>query len=172
MSNLSYLSPKTEKRKYSTHGTGLYATEPILKGHVVAVKGGYIMSRARWVEIEKEVGEAAEIHISDDLVIAPNDPEEFEGCMMALNHSCEPNIGVEGQITYIAMRDIKPGEQLCLDYAMIDDYDGSMECNCKTSSCRKIINGKEWQKPELQKKYRGYFATFIQKKIDSLNQKS
>ncbi len=88
MSNLSYLSPKTEKRKYSTHGTGLYATEPILKGHVVAVKGGYIMSRARWVEIEKEVGEAAEIHISDDLVIAPNDPEEFEGCMMALNHSC------------------------------------------------------------------------------------
>ena len=169
MSNLSWISPKTEKQRSSTHGTGLFAVEHISKGETVAVKGGYIMTREKWDNIEKDVGKDAEIHISDQLVIAPNDPLEFEGCMLALNHSCDPNLGVEGQITYVALRDINRGEQLCLDYAMIDDYDGSMACNCSAPNCRKIIDGKDWQKKELQQKYSGYFATFIQKKIEAIN---
>lgn len=165
MSSLTYLSPKTVKRTSETHGKGLFAVNPINKGEVVAVKGGYIMSRSEWASLEKHVGDAAEIQISDHLVMAPRKPEEFEGCMMAINHSCEPNVGVEGQISYVAMRDIEPGEQLCLDYAMIDDFDGNMECNCGTSSCRGNINGRDWKIPELQEKYRGYFATFMNNKI-------
>lgn len=166
MENLTYLSPKTEKKISKTHGKGLYSKNDIAMGEIVAVKGGYVMSRNEWKQLEPLVGDAAEIQISDDLVIAPRKAEEFDGCMMALNHSCEPNVGVEGQITYIAMRVIKKGEQLTLDYAMVDDFEGEMECNCKMEYCRKNIQGKDWQKTELQEKYRGYFSTFIQKKIE------
>ena len=166
--NLTYLSPKAEKRKSDTHGLGLYAREEISKGEVVSIKGGYIMTREDWAKKEKEIGYAAEIQLSDDLVIAPSHASEFEGCMMALNHSCEPNVGVQGQITYVALRDIHSEEQLCLDYAMIDDYVGTMKCNCGSKSCRKEIDGKDWMQPELQKKYSGFFATFIDKKIESL----
>ena len=165
--NLTYLSEKTQKRNSQTHRTGLFAIEDIAKGEVVAVKGGYIMTKIEWDKLEPTIGEAAEIHISDELVIAPRNASEFEGCMMALNHSCEPNVGVEGQITYITMRDVKAGEELLLDYAMIDHYEGHMSCNCGTTSCRKIIDGHDWKKPELQNKYAGYFASFIQKKIDA-----
>ncbi|WP_395372961.1 SET domain-containing protein [Marinicella sp. W31] len=167
MNNLSFLSAKTKKKDSGTHGIGLFAIEDIAQGEVVAVKGGYIMSRDEWNRIESSVGEAAEIQLSDTLVIAPRHADEAEGCMMALNHSCEPNVGVEGQITYITMRHVKAGEELLLDYAMIDDYDGQMPCNCGAPCCRKIIDGKDWQKQNLQSKYQGYFATFIQNKIEA-----
>ena len=168
MHNLSFLSPKTRKKNSGTHGVGLFAVDDIAQGEIVAVKGGYIMSRDAWSRIESSVGEAAEIQISDQLVMAPRHADEAEGCMMALNHSCEPNVGVDGQISYVSMRKIKTGEELLLDYAMIDDYEGHMACNCGASSCRQVINGKDWKNPELQSRYAGYFASFIQKKIEIL----
>jgi hypothetical protein len=51
---------------------------------------------------------------------------------------------------------------------MIDDepYE-KMECHCRSRTCRKLITGFDWRKPELQKKYDGYFSWFIQRRIDS-----
>ena len=48
----------------------------------------------------------AEIQISDGLFIGPVTEAEREGGMMHLNHSCDPNLGIQGQIVYVAMRDI------------------------------------------------------------------
>jgi len=28
-------------------------------------------------------------------------------------------------------------------------------------NCRRILTGKDWQRPELQVRYHGYFATFL-----------
>ena len=42
---------------------------------------------------------------------------------MHLNHSCEPNLGLQGQIAFVAMRDIAADEELTFDYAMTDDED-------------------------------------------------
>jgi len=49
--------------------------------------------------------------------------------MIFSNHSCEPNIGVQGQIVYVAMRDIAPGEELTHDWAMTDDDENEHQCN-------------------------------------------
>ena len=38
----------------------------------------------------------ADLQVADDLFLAPVDEAEFEGVMMFLNHSCEPNVGVQG----------------------------------------------------------------------------
>jgi len=47
--------------------------------------------------------------------------EEREGSMIFSNHSCEPNIGVQGQIVFVAIRDIAAGEELTHDWATTDD---------------------------------------------------
>ena len=86
----------------------------------------------------KDLGElgSAEVQIADDLFIGPVAEAEREGAMMHLNHSCNPNVGVRGEITFIAMRDIEAGEELTFDYAMTDNEDYEMHCNCGTQNCR------------------------------------
>lgn len=34
---------------------------------------------------------------------------------MFLNHACEPNVGIQGQIVFVAMRNVAAGEELTLD---------------------------------------------------------
>jgi len=87
--------------------------------------------------------------------------------MMHLNHSCEPNLGLQGQVVYVALRDIEIDEELTFDYAMSDDEFYEMKCRCGASTCRGTITGLDWRKPEIQKKYDGYFSWFIQRQIDT-----
>ena len=74
-------------------------------------------------------------------------------------------MGVRGEITFVAMRDIDAGEELTHDWAMTDDDDYSVECKCGATTCRKILTGKDWQRPELQEKYAGYFSAYLTEKI-------
>jgi hypothetical protein len=166
MPNLTYFSPKVEKRSSPIHGRGLFAKVAIATGEVVVVKGGYILTREQRDRIGKELG-PSEVQVTEDLFIGPTTPAEREGGMMHLNHCCEPNLGLQGQVVFVAMRDITAGEELTFDYAMTDDEPCEMECRCGSDTCRKLITGTDWRKPELQKKYDGYFSWFIQRQIDS-----
>src|SRR5262249_36947142 len=118
-------------------------------------------------ELGRELG-PAEIQITEDLYIGPATKREREGGMMHLNHSCEPNLGLQGQVVYVALREIAADEELTFDYAMNDDEPDEMNCRCGSRLCRGTITGRDWQKPELQRKYDGYFSWFIQRRIDAL----
>ena len=106
--------------------------------------------------------------IADDFVLAPFTAEEVENVMMFLNHSCEPNIGILGQILFVAMRDIQAEEELTIDYAMFGADKEPMPCNCQSPACRGIITDSDWQLADLQEKYEGYFSAYIQAKIHHL----
>lgn len=160
----SYRSPKTVVLDSSIVGRGLFANIVISEGEVVCVKAGHLLSKAELTEYESVVNEA-DLQIADDLFLAPVTEAEFENVMMFLNHSCEPNVGVRGQIVFVAMRDIAAGEELTLDYAMIDHDTQPMVCRCGAASCRRFITGQDWQQPELQQKYGDYFAWFLLEKI-------
>ena len=133
--DLTYFSPKTEKRVSEIDGRGLFAREAISEGEVVVMKGGYVMTRERRDEVARRLG-PAEIQVTEDLFIGPVTEAEREGGMMHLNHSCDPNLGLQGQIAFVAMRDVTAGEELTFDYAMTDDEDYEMECNCGAPTCR------------------------------------
>jgi hypothetical protein len=92
-------------------------------------------------------------------------PGEYEGVMLYLNHSCEPNVGVAGNVVFVAMRTISAGEELTIDYAMIDDSQSSMVCHCGTVGCRGTISGQDWRLPSLQQRYGRYFSWYLQAKI-------
>src|SRR6195256_7012044 len=102
MMRLSYLSPKTEVRESKIHGRGLFTTADIAKGEVVAIKGGHIVDRETLRrEITPKLG-PVEIQIGDDLFIAPVTAEERELSMLYSNHSCDANLGLRGEITFVA----------------------------------------------------------------------
>jgi hypothetical protein len=135
-------------------------------GEIVCVKGGYIFTRAALAEVAPVLG-PAEIQIADDLFIGPRELDEREGAMIFSNHSCEPNIGVQGQIVFVALRQILPGEELTHDWATTDDDEYTLECRCGAPTCRRILTGKDWKRQDLQRKYRGLFSWYIERLIDA-----
>jgi SET domain-containing protein len=167
MKDLTYRSPKTEVKDSPIHGKGLFAKEAISAGEIVAVKGGHILTRQEWATFERSLG-SAEIQISEDLFIAPVEQARRDGSMLYTNHSCDPNIAIQGQIVFVAMRDIAPGEELTHDWATADDLDYEMECKCGSPNCRGVVTGKDWMKKELQERYEGWFCWFLQRKIEAL----
>ena len=161
---LSYRSPKTEVRESPIHGHGLFAIAPIAKDEIVAVKGGHIINREQLREITPKLG-PVEIQIGDDLFIAPVTQEEREASMLYSNHSCDANLGLRGEITFVALRDIRAGEELTHDWCVTDDDDYSVKCTCGSANCRRTLTGKDWRLPELQKRYGGYFSAYLTKKM-------
>lgn len=160
---LSYISPKAAVKESPIHGRGLFAVEAIEEGEIVCIKGGAVFNRERLRELSARLG-PSEIQVADDLFIGPLHEDEREASMIFSNHSCEPNLGVRGQIVFVAMRRIEAGEELTHDWAMTDDDDYEMECRCGSINCRKVITGRDWRKPELQMKYSGYVSWYLTEK--------
>lgn len=159
----SFLSPKLESRpKADGSGNGVFALRPIRQGELIVIFGGVVHEWEAFIHLPaRERSLCIQVEERHFLVPRPAGAADY------VNHSCDPNAGLSGQIALIAMRDIHPGEEVCFDYAMSDTmpYD-EFECNCGAPNCRGRISGNDWQKPELQKKYAGYFAPHVQRKID------
>jgi SET domain-containing protein len=157
----SYITPKARKGSPSAiEGRGLIAVQPIAAGELVAIKGGHIVTTGALLALPERL-QNSEIQIADGFHLVALDEAEYEPVMLFLNHSCEPNVGFAGNINLVAMRDIGAGEELSTDYALFDDHDGQMACNCGTPSCRGTIDGRDWQRPDLQRRYGDYFSSYL-----------
>jgi uncharacterized protein len=148
----SWITPKAVKGVASNiAGRGLVAVQAISKDEVVAVKGGHIVSTATLQSLPERL-QSSDVQITDDLHLVALTDEEYESVMLFLNHSCDPNVGSGGNTVLVAMRDIEAGEELTTDYALFDDYDGSMECHCGLPLCRGRIDGRDWRRNDLQER--------------------
>lgn len=166
----SYISPKARVKKSKIHGYGLFAVKPIRKREIVAIKGGHIFRENMIGKLEAKDDESY-IQIEDDFWIGAIKKSEVKGNKLFLNHSCEPNVGIRGQISFIAMRNIKPGEELTYDWAMENPGVWKFRCNCGAKNCRMTITGGDWRLPNLQKRYKGFFSRFVQEKVDKSGKK-
>jgi uncharacterized protein len=165
----SWISPKARKGISSDiAGRGLFATEPIGASEIVAVKGGHIVTTTQLRQLPDPLPNS-EIQIADGLHLVALSPEEYDPVMLFINHSCEPNVGLAGNIVLITMREVTAGEELTTDYALFDDYDGRMPCDCNTASCRRVIDGHDWRRSDLQRRYYGYFSWYLQRKITAMH---
>lgn len=83
-----------------------------------------------------------------------------------LNHSCDPNLGWADGHTLVAVRAIAADEELTIDYAtVVDDPDFTMRCHCETYRCRQLIEGSDWQIPQLQQRYAGRWSPKLQRRV-------
>jgi SET domain-containing protein len=161
----SYISPKAAKGRPSRiEGRGLVAVAPIAQDEIVAIKGGHIVDTAT-LRILPERLRNSEIQIADGFHLVALDEAEYEPVMLFINHSCEPNVGFGGNVVLVAVRDVAAGEELTTDYVLFDDYDGQLECRCGAASCRRVIHGRDWRRPDLQRRYGTYFSWFLQRRF-------
>lgn len=140
---------------------GIFAREPIRAGELLLAMGGKILSHRGLAA----TGHTFSIQIEEDAFMCPIQDEKA----YRINHSCTPNAGVSGQITFVALRDITPGEEVCYDYAMTDGipYD-EFECHCGTPNCRHHVTGNDWKLPELWARYGEHFSPYLLRRIHQL----
>ncbi len=164
--HLAYLTDKCELRhRDGPRGKAVFARSVIEPGGLIGIWSGRIVG-ARELETLPEDIRAHTVQVEEDLYLASlsaDAPPDF------INHSCEPNAGLSGQIAIIAMRCIMPGEEVCIDYAMCDGspYD-EFTCACRSAPCRRKITGEDWRDPVLWERYAGYFSPYLQRRIDAL----
>ena len=160
--DFNWLNPKAEAKPAGDKGWGSFAVEPIAAGETVAAFGGYIVPLAVLNTFSHD-RQSRSIQVDADLYLVSGETPD-SGDM--LNHSCEPNCGLSGQLLLIAMRDIAPGEELCFDYAMCDasDYD-EFRCLCGAANCREIVTGSDWRDEGLRTKYAGWFSPYLARRI-------
>ena len=162
------ISTKVAKRQGALNNIGYFATEDIKKGEILFIRGGHLLTK-------NELFSSSVINsyfpINDDYFLAAKTKEEEEDIKLYVNHSCNPNVGLHGEITFIAMRDIQKDEELTVDYAFIDNEDYTFKCTCGAQNCRETITGYDWKIKELQDKYYDYFAQYLKDKIDNERKK-
>jgi uncharacterized protein len=162
----SWLTPKAVKGGVSAiDGRGVHAVEAIVGGEVVAVKGGHVMPGRAVAGLPEAIRDSA-FPIAQDLFLAALARDEYDGVLMRVNHSCEPNLGMGGNVLLVSMRDIAAGEELTIDYALfLGDPGFAMECRCGTVACRGVVRGTDWMRADVQARYRGWFSWWLWQKI-------
>lgn len=165
----SWVSPKLVVRISAIRGKGVFAAAEIRKGEVVNVAGGLVIAEAEYSRLKRKRREFIEryaMQIADGFFLFGGEEEADLEVDDFFNHSCSPNCGMRGQLLMVALRRIRKGEELTYDYAMTDtDPDLRMRCTCGAKACRGIVTGDDWKRPDLQKKYEGFFAWHLAERI-------
>jgi SET domain-containing protein len=169
--------PRIEIRSSPLHGKGMFAIAPIEKGEVVVIWGLHPTYSSkedaeRAAAYGRAEGKSTIVQQLDENLFVVDDrkkpvPSDF------INHSCDPNIWFEDEATLTTRRNIKPNEELTLDYACgidCEDFVAPWECVCGSPLCRRRITGKDWRIPQLQEKYAGHFTPLVSKWIARLKE--
>ncbi|MBL8887549.1 MAG: SET domain-containing protein [Phycisphaerales bacterium] len=146
-------------------GRSLVAAKAIRKGTLVLMMGGHIMTIEQHGRLPEPLRHYP-THVSDGLLIGrmslgePDEPGEF------VNHSCDPNCGMQDQLSVVARRNIRAGDPITIDYAMcMTSAILNLACECREPGCRGRITGDDWKRRELQKRYKGSFVAYIERLI-------
>jgi uncharacterized protein len=147
-------------RHSPVHGTGTFATDLIRAGEeLMRVSGGIVYTTEDWKtgRVVLDGSKYNEEKIGDDLFVAVP-----VATFYYLNHSCDPNMWL-----FTARRDIQPGEELTIDYALCESspHYRLEPCLCGSSLCRGRLTGNDWQLPELQSRYAGHFSPYVERLI-------
>jgi len=156
-----WITKKSKPGESSIHEIGMFATEPIAKGEVIAVYGGIIVPIEDIEDYRDKIGGIRGIQIDEGFFICPTEPGGGR-----FNHSCEPNLGYKNTIIIVAMKNIQIGEELVFDYGMSESNFKPFICNCGSQNCRKEVKPNDWEDKGLQDKHGEYFATYLKNRIN------
>ena len=109
---------------------GLFAQRPFAKGEHLCPLGGPVPApRGPFFQVGAE------------MYMGPSG-----GVTDAMNHSCDPNCAVlveQPDYPVVALRDIKPGDEITIDYSVTSTSpsDGLFDCLCGSPNCRGKAGG-------------------------------
>jgi D-alanine-D-alanine ligase len=129
----------------SIAGYGIYANRDIREGEILFKgegKSQRIITK-RYVDKHWDADQRRQLRryaypVSQELFILwDEDPAEWA----PQNHSCDPNTAFDG-LNVLALKNIKAGDELTLDYAQfLDENMEPFQCRCNSSACRGTISG-------------------------------
>ncbi|MEM9203673.1 MAG: SET domain-containing protein-lysine N-methyltransferase [Actinomycetota bacterium] len=158
-------SSKVDVRESHLGGLAVFANAPIAKDEPVAVKVGHLVDFEEVLRLTDEIGDFS-LQIGEGMFLSPRHADEYDDMVVHINHACNANVGFQGNVTYVAIRDIEAGEELCHDYAMARVEPYRLKCLCTTGLCRGFVMESDWQRRDLQERYAGYFMPHVQARID------
>ncbi len=134
-------APRPGPQKYAVEvrlsridGQGAFAAEPVPARRKIGEIRGEAISVREARRRAKGVARIMIVELSDKRAIdASNstDPLRFT------NHSCQPNAVLrirQGRVEFYAMRDVKPGEELTVNYGETH-HEGRLRCRCGALGC-------------------------------------
>jgi SET domain-containing protein len=135
-------------------GRGLFATSRITKDDAILSFRG----RERWIwGIPEELWEYS-FQVDYDRYIVPR--KGSHGWF--LNHSCEPNSGILGRTSIVALSDIAKGEEMTIDYSTNVGWDGfAMECRCGERNCRRVIKSYRYLTDKNKRSYGKHVSPYL-----------
>lgn len=148
-------------------GKGLFTHERIKAGEIILSFGGVLAN----IEGRYSGAYLASTFsgISERIMICETSDSQKDFSDY-LNHSCDPNVGMDDCITMVAIKDILPGEELTYDYSFCEadnNWRLKTNCCCGKQNCRKTITGEDWKKVKSTDKLFRYYSPFIQRRIIS-----
>jgi len=150
-------NPKVTIGERVGFGKALYALEDIEKDEEIATFDGDIFWAEKCTDLPKDIADHA-------IQIAEHEWQESHGFARFINHSCDPNCGIRGRTTLVAMKKIKKGEELTWDYDMTEDSDWRMDCKCGTVACRKVIGAYANTPQTVRDAYGEYVSEWLREK--------
>jgi hypothetical protein len=146
-------------------GRGIFAARRLEVGELVSMWGGDVLTLEELAQLPEHERDYA-VQIEEGLVLTT--PVAETATADFINHSCEPNLGLDGPISLRVMREILPGDELSFDYAMTDSTPLlEFDCTCGAALCRGRVTGEDWRLPRLRAIYDGHFTPYLQRRIDA-----
>jgi uncharacterized protein len=159
----SWLSPFLEVRESRIEGRGLFATDQIEPGTVIATMGGTVVTDVEFRGLRLTKYSAAAIGEGLNILHSHDTPLQYG------NQSCDSNMWMDDEITISARRVIPQKVDATIDYALFTVAPTWwMQCRCGAGSCRGVVTGDDWRLPAVQERYRGHFSPFINHRIDEV----
>ena len=132
-------------------GQGVFAKQNITKGEVVH-EGKPVML------VKERTSHSFQIQFKAHV--------QLDKTSRTINHSCEPNTGVQYNIyagyEFVALRDIKKGEEITWDYETTEYISISVsKCLCGSPLCRKKLKGFKYLSTDVISRYGKYIADYL-----------
>lgn len=158
----TWYDPRVEVHPSSVQGMGMVARQPIREGEIVVRIGGAVMTEEEFQAYISTVPRYNAVQIGEGVHLV-----DVPTAVGGMNHSCDANLWMRDEVTVVARRDIMAGEELTQHYAL---YTTSptwtlKPCRCGTAVCRQVITGNDWQRRDVQERYRDHFSPFLNERI-------
>lgn len=130
---------------------GMFAAQNLLKDSIVADASQFANLRFFPWEVFSQLDSVTKKKVMGYCPATPEGffaPPDLNYISIAwhMNHSCNPNVGFNAHDDFVAMRNVKKGEELTWDYGFDESNTAfKMKCACGAKKCRKVVTGNDWK---------------------------
>lgn len=141
-------------------GKGVFTKKAFKKGQTIFILKG---EKIKWVVKDQQTADTGPNWVG----VGKNKWIDPAGIYQYLNHSCDPNMGIKGSVTFVALRDIQAGEEVTFDYSITEETRlwkmKNTEKLKNKKKFRRVIRSIQYLPEAVYKTYLPYVPKYFQK---------